>query len=417
MTTVRESTLHSFTRHTSPDRLAVALFSFVIIIVSSGCKSDYPASAQQNRAGEKTGARSMRVARVAETVVGHTVNATGTLAAYDQATFSVKVPGRVKMIAVDFGSVVRRGQLLAQVEQQDYQIRLQQAEAALAQSRARLGLSTDGADDRVDPERTGTVRQARAVLDEARNTRQRALTLVEQGVIARAEFEATDATFRVAEGRYQDALEEVRDRQAVLAQRRTEVALARQQLSDTSVYASFDGAVQEKTASVGEYLAAGAPVITVVRVDPLRLRAEIPEREAPAIRAGQRVRVTVEGEESAHFGRITRLSPTISEQSRILVAEAEVANNGRLRPGSFVRAEIITSDQEQAVTVPSSSVVTFAGIEKVIVVENGKAKEKPVATGRRTEQWTEVLSGVNVGESVVVEPGNLQAGQPIEAVE
>ena len=84
-----------------------------------------------------------------------------------------------------------------------------------------------------------------------------------------------DANFKVAESKYQDALEEIRNRQGLLAQRRSELAIARQALADTTVVAPFDGIVQEKRASVGEYLAAGAPVVTVVRVNPLRFRGMV----------------------------------------------------------------------------------------------------------------------------------------------
>nr|MDQ3804753.1 efflux RND transporter periplasmic adaptor subunit [Acidobacteriota bacterium] len=362
-------------------------------------------------------ARDVRVARVAELPVGTSVAVTGTLAAQDEATLSVKVPGRLRAINVDLGSVVRRGQMVAQLEPQDYQLRIQQAEAALQQARARLGLPPEGTSDRVDPEQTGTVRQARALMDEALQSRKRAATLVEQGIIARAEFEQADAAYKVAVSRYQDAVEEIRNRQALLSQRRTELALARQALADTAVYASFDGVVQEKQASVGEYLNAGAAVVTIVRTNPLRFRAEVPERDAPSVRQGQTVRVTVEGDAAAYLGRVVRLSPTINQQNRILVVEAEIANTGGLRPGGFARADIVTDSADMAVTVPSSAVVTFAGIEKVLVVDNGKAQEKPITTGRRTPEWTEVVSGVNVGEAVVVEPGNLQTGMSVNVVE
>jgi len=107
------------------------------------------------------------------------------------------------------------------------------------------------------------------------------------------------------------------------------------------------------------------------------------------------------------------LSPTISEQNRVLSVEADVRNNGRLKPGAFVRAEIITNQTATAATVPASAIVTFAGIEKVILVENGKALEKAVTTGRRGSDWVEIKSGVNVGQTVVVDPGNLQSGQPV----
>jgi RND family efflux transporter MFP subunit len=387
------------------------------LVLMAGCKSDYPASARQSRPGEAKEARQVKTARVAETPVGETVTANGTLAAYDQTTVSVKVPGRLRAISVDLGSVVRKGQMIAQVEPQEYSLRVQQSEAALAQARARLGLSPDGTDDRVNPEQTATVRQARAVLDEAKFNRERAAKLVEQGVIAKAEFDTAESVYKVAEGRYQDALEEIRNRQALLSQRRSELAIARQQLADTSIYSPLDGIVQEKRTSVGEYLSAGTAVVNIVRMDPLRLRAEIPEREAAAIRSGQNVRVTVEGDANVYVGQIKRLSPVIAEQNRMLLVEADVRNDGKLRPGSFARAEIVTNDAKMAVTVPSNAIVTFAGIEKVIVVQNGKALEKPITTGRRSSEWTEIVAGVNVGDQVIVDPGNLQSGQPVQVVE
>lgn len=383
-------------------------------LISSACTNGYPASSRQNAADANAPVRKVKTAKVEQMPVGETVTVNGTLAAYDQTTVGVKVPGRVKMISVDLGSVVKRGQLIAQIDPEDYKLRVEQAAAALAQARARLGLSPEGNDDKVDPDQTATVRQAKAVLNQAKFDLDRAAKLVEQGVIPRAQYDSADAAYKVAEGRYQDALEEIRNRQGMLAQRRSELSLARQQLADTAVNAPLDGIVQEKRTSVGEYLAAGAPIVNVVKMDPLRLRAEVPERDAHNVREGQNVRVTVEGDANSYQGQIKRLSPVISEQNRILVVEADVRNNGKLRPGSFAHADIVTNDSSMAVTVPTKAVVIFAGIEKVIVVQNGKALEKPITTGRRINDWTEVLAGVSVGESVVVDPGNLQSGQAVE---
>ena len=405
--------LKSPLRHLNLTVLCLLVFG---LTVSSACKSDYPASARQSR-GEAGTARQVKTVAVVETPFGETVTANGTLAAFEQTTVSVKVPGRLRAISVDLGTVVSRGQVIAQVEPEDYKLRVQQSEASLAQARARLGLAPDGVDDNVNPEQTATVRQARAVLDEARFNRDRAARLVEQGVIAKADFDSANALFKVAEGRYQDAYEEIRNRQAVLAQRRSELALARQQLKDTAIYAPLSGIVQEKTASVGEYLAAGAPVVNIVKMDPLRLRAEIPERESRDVHNGQSVRVTVEGDPNVYVGQIRRLSPVITEQNRMLMVEADVRNDGRLRPGSFAHAEIVTNDSKMAITVPNNAIVTFAGIEKVIVVQNGKALEKPITTGRRNGEWTEIVTGINLGEKVIIDPGNLQSGQAVEVVE
>jgi RND family efflux transporter MFP subunit len=385
-------------------------------LASAACKSGYPSSSKG--APDAKEARSVKTARVTEMPMEQAVTVTGTLAAQDQATVSAKVPGRVQTITVDLGTVVRKGQLLAQLEQQDYKLRLQQAEAALAQARARVGLSPEGEDERtLDPENTGTVRQARALLDDAKLKRDRAISLSQQGVIARAQLDTAEADYKVAVSRYQDAIEEIRNRQALVVQRRSEIDIARQQLTDTTVNAPFDGVVQEKRTSVGEYLAAGTAIVTIVRIDPLRLRAEVPEREASKVHSGQEVRVTAEGNTDVYTGRIVRLSPSISAQNRILVVEAEVHNDGKLRPGSFARADIVSDSKSMAPAVPANAIVTFAGIDKVITIQDGKALEKPVTLGRRVGEWTEVLSGIKSGETVIVNPGNLQSGQPVAITE
>ena len=390
----------------------------VLICLCAECQSAPPASPKQNAAREEARPpKSVKVFRVAQVAMERTVTALGSLAAYDQATVSVKVPGRLQHIAVDLGSVVQKGEVIAKIETQDYQLKVEQATAALAQARARLGLPPNHTNDRIDPERTSTVRQAQAVLEEAQAHRQRTRTLFEQGIISQAQVDTAESSYKVALSRYEDALEEVHDRQAVLAQRRSELALARQQLADTTIYAPFAGSVQERRASVGEYLGAGAPLATVVRMDPLRLRAEVPERDAPNVRIGQRVRVTVEGDTNVYAGHIARLSPVITPQNRMLMVEAEVRNQGALRPGAFAHADIVIDEQSTSVAVPTNAITTFAGVEKVLLVQDGKVSEKTISTGRRTAEWVEVISGVKVGDAVVLEPGNLQPGQAVTIVE
>ncbi len=398
-------------------RIALLIFAMTLSGLES-CRSDYPAVARRSTSiGDNMALRTVKVTRVLKTPMERTVSVTGTLAAYDQATLSMKVPGRLKSIEVDLGSVVQRDQKIAQVDPQDYQLRLQQAEAALAQVRARLGLSVDGTDDRVDPEKTGTVSQARAVMEEARINRERAESLLQQGLISQSQFDSVEAAYKVSTSRYQDATEEIRNRQALLAQRRSELALARQQLADTVIYAPFDGAIQQKQASLGEYLAAGTPVVTLVEMNPLRLRAEVPERHASSIRTGQKVHVTVEGDSNVYSGNIARLSPAISVQNRMLLVEAEVINNGLLRPGSFARAEIVLEERGIGLSVPPNTIVTFAGIEKVLTVKDGKIVENTITTGQRSSKWVEVLSGIEPGAHVVVDPGNLQTGSLVKVVE
>jgi RND family efflux transporter MFP subunit len=327
---------------------------------------------------------------------------------------SFKVAGRVSEIKIDLGSQARKGQVIATLETIEFKVRLQQAEAALQQARARLGLPPQGSDDRVDAENTSLARQARAVLEEAKSNRDRTTQLVSQGIQSKAELDRVESAYKVADSRYQDAIEEVRNRQAVLLQRRSELAIAQQQLVESTLYAPFDGAVRERRASLGEYLNAGAPVATFVRLHPLRLRVETPEREAQGIKVGQSVRVLVEGDnQQSYSGRVARLSPAFQELSRTLIIEAEVDNQqGRLRPGSFAKAEIQTSMTSNVVMVPASAIVTFAGIQKVFSVKDNKAVEKTVVVGKRDGDWV-VVEGLDAGAPVVLSPGNLVSGQPV----
>jgi RND family efflux transporter MFP subunit len=385
-------------------------------IVAAGCQQEVPATAAPKKSdGAAPGpARTVRVMTATETSVARTVTATGTLAADEQVMLGTKVVGRLAEVSVDLGSLVKKGQPIASIDTKDYQYRVDQAVAALQQSRVRLGLPPEGGDDRVDPAATALVRQAKALLDQAQLNRDRMARLWDQQLVARAELDAAVAALQVAEGRYQDALEEVQNRQGVLLQRRSEVELARQQLGDTVIVSPIDGAVVERQASIGQYLAAGAPVVTLVRLHPLRLRLSVPEREAASVRRGQSVRVTVDGDPTVYPGMVARLSPAVAEQNRTLLIEAEVPNTGnRLRPGSFAKAEVVVQEGDRVVMVPASALITFAGVEKVLTVKDGKSEELRVTTGRRIGDRVEIVSGVKAGQLVIDPPGNLVGGQAV----
>ena len=359
-------------------------------------------------------ARAVQVTPAIEARIERAIAVTGTLAAEDQVTMAFKVTGRLEQLEVDLGTSVESGQTLASLASTDFQLRVSQADAALQQARARLGLPADGAEERIDIEQTSVVRQARAVLDQARLVRDRAASFAKDGIGSQADLDAAQANLRVAEGRYQDSIEEVHNRQALLVQRRTELELAKQAVTDSRLRAPFAGSVRERHATPGQYLAAGAPVVTIVKINPLRLRLSISERESAAVRLGQAVRVTLEGDSVVHVGRVARISPAIEETSRTLSIEAEVANpSGRLRPGAFANAEVVTDSGGTALLVPASAVVSFAGVDKVFVVNDGKAAERRVTIGRRETDRVEILTGVAAGDRVVVSPGNLVAGDPV----
>ena len=390
------------------------------------------------KGGKEAAAEPPRKVKLAKSEAGRlprVVPATGTLAADERSELAFKVAGRVAEIPADLGSRVGSGQVLARLAPEDFSLRVAQAESTLAQARARLGLPPEGPDVLVDPSTTSPVRQAKALLEQARATRDRGRRLFEEKLIPRSDLDRIEADYGVAEGAYQASIEEAQNRQGVLAQRRAELELARAQLSDSVLRAPFAGAIEERRVAPGDYVSAGTVALVIVRTHPLRLRLSVPEREAEGLKVGLPVRLSVgevpenaAGESPADAsgaapatapsieGRIARLGPSITATSRTLEIEVEIPNHdGALRPGSFARAEIVVEAADPAVLVPASAIVSFAGVDKVIGVDQGKAVEKRVRLGRKSGDRVEIVSGLAAGEAVVVEPGNLTEGQAVEA--
>src|SRR5262245_32124081 len=119
-----------------------------LVIFGTGCGQKMKASSPP-----PAEAKRVQAVRIEELAVEETVYATGTLAAQDRAVLSAKVPGRIDSFRVDFGSKVRKGDLLAQIEKRDFELRRQQADASLAQARARLGVALTGEEDEAQPEK------------------------------------------------------------------------------------------------------------------------------------------------------------------------------------------------------------------------------------------------------------------------
>lgn len=394
-----------------PDTIWLVLAAFTLL---AGCVNDKSVNAVNKSAGGQQKARPVQVALAKRERITRAIEATGTLAARDRISLAMGVTGRLLEVKVDLGDRVRRGDVVARLDPSDLQIAVQQAMAALQQARTRLGLPPDGTSETVVENQTPTVRQASAALLESKLRRDRAQQLFKQQLIPPSDLEAAQAAYQIAESRYQDAVEEIRNRQAQLAQRRADLEMARQQLSYAVLAAPADGAVVERLASAGQFIGANSPIASIVIIHPLRLRLPVPDRAAGRVRVGQRVRLKLDKESAVHYGKVTRLSPAIDEETRTLLVEAEVPNeSGVLRPGSFVRAEILAESEEPALLVPASALVTFAGIERVLIVEQNKAVERSVKTGWRDTDRLEILEGVSAGETVILKPGNLSAGQAV----
>lgn len=324
----------------------------------------------------------------------------GSLEAEDEVTVSSQSAGNLEDIAVDVGTAVRGGQVIATIDQRELKLRIEQAEAALSQAEAKLGVKRG---ESVDPQKQPDVRQARAALERARYDWTAAQNLVEHGDISKQQFDVAQRAFEQAEARYQSANENVRNLDAVIEEKRAALALVRKQLTDATVVSPITGVVKEKLASRGEYLQPGKPIATIVQINPLRLRIEVPEAFAANISIGQKVTLKVEAFQDRDFsGVIRRINPSVDERNRSLIALAQVANEkALLKPGMFARVQVVAESMGVALMVPENAVVSLAGVNKVFVTDGQRATERQVKLGAHDGSMVEVLEGVRAGERVI----------------
>ena len=384
----------------------------LVLLVLTSCSGPY---SRPEVAAKDEKPIPIKTSRIALEPIPEIVIATGELLAEEQATIGVKAPGRLLKLHVDLGSQVQANQVLAEIDPTDYKFRVEQSEALLNQTRAKLGIS-DPASDEIVPEQTAIVREAEAVLKEARFISETTQKLTSEGVLSRIDSEKAQVRRQGAEAAYQAAKEQVMQLRAELLERKAQLALARQNLTDCIVRAPFAGAVTRRQASLGEYLPINAPIATLVRQHPLRIRTEIPERLAPRIRTGQPIIVKIQGQAIDRTGRVVRLSPAIDAQSRSLLVEGEMPNeNGSLRPGSFVEVQITVDPNARGISIPRSTIVSFAGADRVYIANNGVLDDRLVKTGRAlTDEKVEILSGLDPGLEIVLKPdGRLSKGAKV----
>jgi len=374
------------------------------LLVASACSRNQPspeakAQAKATDSPTPTPAVDVTTAAAITRSVQRGVEVVGSLAADEEVIVSAQAPGELAQLNVDFGGYVTRGQIIALIDQRDAKLKVEQAQATLKQTMARLGMNEG---EKFDPNRNADVRVAKAQLDWEKMNLDRQMRLVENGDVSRALYDQAITTHSLAQARYQAALDAVNQQLAVVEQQRAALNLAKKAITDTVVRAPIGGAVKEKHASRGSYLPINGHIVTLVKINPLRLRADIPEYAAASVRTGQTMTLRVEAfPERAFTGRVVRIGASLNEQTRALTVEAEVANpSNLLRPGMFAKSNLITAKDAPAVMVPRRSVQIIAGLNKVFVIENGRVSERIVKTGATDGDLIEVVEGVKSGEVV-----------------
>src|SRR5215475_2870176 len=378
------------------------------------CSTSQSENAQPAQAASAPAPIAIQTTRVEARELQRSVEAVGTLDPNEEVAVSNQVEGTVEHLLVDLGDAVHAGQVIAQLDTRELELNVHQQEAALQQELARVGLTEPGG--AFDEAATSQVRQAEAAFADAKIRLERTKKLAESGVIAQQQLDAQQAQYDGAEAAVRSSRETVRNIRASIAARRAALALAQKKLADAKITAPLDGFIKDRPAAAGQFLKANSPVVTIVQNSPLKPHAEVPETAVASLRVGRPVEFRVDAFSERTFeGKITRLSPSVDQQSRTLRLEAVVNNaDGLLKPGFFARVTIQTDRKDKAVVVPAESLLSVSGIEKVFVIENGKVAERIVRSGARSANDVEIIDGLTEGERIAKSDlGSLQQGREV----
>ncbi|HEV2860904.1 MAG TPA: efflux RND transporter periplasmic adaptor subunit [Pyrinomonadaceae bacterium] len=397
--------------------LIASLALAALALVSASCGGS---RAQANKKGEAAAATPAAPAAVDVTTapaitrnLPRFIEATGSLAADEQTDVAPTVGGRVVAVGVDLGSFVQKGQVIVRLDDADARLRLEQSQAALAQAQSsirqaeeRIGLRSG---QRFDATRVAEVGASKAALDLAEKQLRRFEKLLESGDVSRAAYDQQRAQRDQLRQQYEAALAQanqsyagVQTARAAAEAARVAVEQAQKGVRDVVVYSPISGYVADRPADLGEYVSTSSKVATIVRTNPLRVRIDIPEQSIGSIQPGQSVSVSVSGYTDRSFaGRVARISPNVSAQSRTLTVEAEIENGENLlKPGQFATIRVLLPQTDPAVLVPARAVRTDGGTSRVFVIVNGVASERLVTTGQQDGDLVEVRGAVAADELV-----------------
>lgn len=309
-----------------------------------------------------------------------TIEATGAFQADESSDVAPEASGRVTATPVDVGQFVRTGAVLIRIQGVNAGLRLDEARATVQRSEA-------------------AVKLAESQNSLAEKTAQRYESLLATGDVSKT---VADQARTQAETSQQS----VATARASLAEARAQLALAEKAVADVVVVAPFSGYIGERKVSLGEYVQPSTAVVTLLKIDPLRLRLTIPGVQAGQIAIGQRVNATVDAFAGRTFtGQITAINPAISAESRSFMVEARVPNpDATLKPGMFAVATIDQGRTARVLLVPLRAVVDDPNTNsfRVFVIDgDSRARLRVVQLAARQQGDTvRILSGVKEGERV-----------------
>ena len=385
----------SLIAHHSCESSAIAA-ALALALTAAGCSKADTAQAR----GRDASARPIKVETVKEETMTRAVELVGTLAAVDQVTISSEADGKVSRILADLGDRVKAGQTLVQVDREKQQYNFDQQRASLEKALAQLG--APDAQHLPEPEKTPDVQKAAADLAQAKQAHDRASQLFKRTLVPQQTLDDAATTLQSKQASYDLSLQNAKNLRASIQASEASMKLADRQLRDTEIRAPFDGIVEKRLVNLGELVKTQMPVMAIVRVDPLKVIAEIPEKMAPWIKQGQPVQLRVDAyPEQTFSGKVSRISPAVNAATRAFPFEALVPNrDATLKPGTFARVHNESGKVDTVLTLPYTTLQYRYGVNRVFVIDGDKLAGRELKVGDRLGERIEIISGVHAGDRV-----------------
>jgi RND family efflux transporter MFP subunit len=369
-----------------------------LALAAAGCSRTQTAQASKRDGDPKP----VSVVAVHQASVPRAVDVVGTLAAVDQVTVSSEADGKVEKINADLGDRVRAGQVLIELDNEKQRYAYEQQQAALARALAQYGAPDPK--HLPDIEQTPEAKRTQADLAQATQAYERASELFKRTLIPQQALDDAKTAVETKKANYDASLHNARNLRASIRASEATMKLAARTLRDAEIRAPFDGYVEKRLVNLGELVKAQMPVMAIVRLDPLKVIAEIPEKMAPWIADGRPVELRVDAFRDRTFtGKVTRISPAVNPSTRAFPFEAVVPNpEAVLKPGTFARVHVESGKVDNVLTLPYAALQYRYGVNRVFVVQGDRLAVRELQVGERLGDQIEILSGVKAGERVAV---------------
>lgn len=328
---------------------------------------------------------------------------TGTVRTRSTTVVAAKWMGYVREVKVRVGDHVRPGQLLVALDTRDLDASSNRAVAARDEVRSAM------------PEADGAIAAAKANLDLVQVTFRRMNELYQKKSISDQEFDEASAKLKAAQAGYDMARARRLQLDAKLAQANQEVAATQVTRSYAEVLSPVAGVVTMKSVDTGNLAVPGTPLLTL-ESETYRLEAAVEESRLGAIRAGQKVTVSLDSFGKSFETRVSEIVPAVDAASRAFTVKIDLPPTPNLRSGVFGRARFALGTRT-VLAIPSGSIAEHGQLQSVFVAGEGVARTRLVTTGERppVDSLVEVLSGLNPRENVIVPvPAGLLDGSKIE---